>query len=820
MMPATPASVEAASFSARARWGWLVVPLGVVALLFEPLFLDRSLLSFDNRIYAPFCANAPAGGLSRPMNLVTSDINGWILPETMVQLERLRRGEVPLWNPFMNLGQPLLANLGFPPFYPAVVLYLVLDPLRAYAVSMAIHLVLLGWSMQLFLRRRGLAAGPAWLGAVVAAFSGFALVHLHLPHFVRTIAWFPLLLLVGERFVAQPGPRSTGCLALVSGLSLLAGFPQLALINLYAAAAYLLVMLVLEHRSAWRRVLAFAVPCAVLTGLVAAIQMLPALELLRHSWRSGGLGLEQARRKALEPELTAGYVLPHLFGSPVQIVEVPPVRLRPLQDFLTYREWLDEDVQNNFIENTLYIGLLPLALAVVALLGVRGWRELFFALLALSSLALALGAPGFLEAARALPGLLAGSPKRVLFLPAFAGAFLASSGLGKLLAGPRRLEIGVLVVAGSAGVLLAMAAILPYDVWLFPDAPEADRALLRATLLPDLAKVGGAGGALLLLAWMWRRRMRAPSVALVVLLTVVDLVALGRVTNPPQARDLQYAATPGLDWLAARTGIEGDRMISFPATELLPGTLAQLFGIRAVSGTASMVVRETGELVRALDGGMLDPDDARVIGALKQRERLTSPLLELLGVRWVLTQGPLDDVKGYSRAYVGHPEVMAVYAREPAMPPAFLVSRLRVVPDAEQRLAALADGDFQPRREAIVEEAPADHPLEALAGGSCRLTRPRAEEIVVETEAAGPAFLVITESFFPGWRAEINGLPAPLLRTDHAFMGVPLPGGRHEVRVSYRPRSFRLGAIATLIGLVALALLLAVRSPRSAAEAR
>ena len=93
-----PAPTTQRSASRGRRLADLALLLTIVVVLFEPLFLDRSLLSFDNRLVAPFCVRTPAGVPAQPMNLVTSDLNGWILPETYLIRERLRAAELPLWN--------------------------------------------------------------------------------------------------------------------------------------------------------------------------------------------------------------------------------------------------------------------------------------------------------------------------------------------------------------------------------------------------------------------------------------------------------------------------------------------------------------------------------------------------------------------------------------------------------------------------------------------------------------------------------------------------------------------------------------------------
>jgi uncharacterized membrane protein YfhO len=77
-------------------------------------------------------------------------------------------------------------------------------------------------------------------------------------------------------------------------------------------------------------------------------------------------------------------------------------------------------------------------------------------------------------------------------------------------------------------------------------------------------------------------------------------------------------------------------------------------------------------------------------------------------------------------------------------------------------------------------------------------------EVVIETESASPALLLLTDSYYPGWRASIYETPSTVIRANYAFRGVPVPAGRQVVAFRYEPASFRVGLY---ISLVAIALL-------------
>ena len=133
----------------------------------------------------------------------------------------------------------------------------------------------------------------------------------------------------------------------------------------------------------------------------------------------------------------------------------------------------------------------------------------------------------------------------------------------------------------------------------------------------------------------------------------------------------------------------------------------------------------------------------------------------------------------------------------------------RAAAAAEEAHAAVTDPAFRPGEEAVVE---APLPVLAPPAGEERvaLVADEPERVTVAAEVTAPALLVLTDTFFPGWEARVDGTPAPILRADYAFRGVALGAGEHRIVFRYRPWSFYTG-VALAAGALALALGAAVR---------
>jgi hypothetical protein len=211
------------------------------------------------------------------------------------------------------------------------------------------------------------------------------------------------------------------------------------------------------------------------------------------------------------------------------------------------------------------------------------------------------------------------------------------------------------------------------------------------------------------------------------------------------------------------------------------------YGLSTPTGYASLIPRVTGEMVRALGGRAGD----RSI-ELKATDRRA---LRALGVGAVLTP---------------HGE-----ERIDAVPRAWLVDEVEVLADPDARLRRLADPSFDPARTAILEERAPE--VSRRARGSVMRVNDR--EFVADVDA--PALLVVGETCHSGWRCEVDGLPQPVLRANHAMKAVALGPGRHRVTFSYRPRSVLLGALCSAVSLALLGgwlLLRRRRNPSSSAR--
>jgi len=183
---------------------------------------------------------------------------------------------------------------------------------------------------------------------------------------------------------------------------------------------------------------------------------------------------------------------------------------------------------------------------------------------------------------------------------------------------------------------------------------------------------------------------------------------------------------------------------------------------------------------------------------------LTRPL-DLLGVRYVLT--PRAHVPG-DYVFVRKVGDISIFENPNAMPRAFIVHRMEVARSDAAAVRLLTGPDFDYAARLLVHDATgvlvSGSPGRADEGEGAEVTADSGDTVTVHARLDRPGYLVLADQSYPGWQVTVDGRPARLLRVDYLLRGVQLMPGAHEVRFVFRPESFRIGAVVSLVALGAL----------------
>jgi hypothetical protein len=451
----------------------------------------------------------------------------------------------------------------------------------------------------------------------------------------------------------------------------------------------------------------------------------------------------------------------------------------------------------NYTETAWYSGLLTLPLALLGLFARPRRPAAFFATVTSIGVLATLGtffyrlvllAPGFDRTVHV---------SRFILFVGFGLAGLAALGLHSLL--DRRVRRSPWVVAVPVASLVGVLLLLTID----HDGTPLPWSYVRRGGVRGLA-LAIAGGLLLVAMARFRSRSRPIALAAVGVLAV-DLWLFAFPLNPYHDPRPVYARTKEIDLIATAPG-ERPRF-SNVAPWWVPLNAALAHNLYGIEGYDPFIPRRFVELVAiAEDQTQNTTFNINIIGPFRE-ESFRSPIFDLLGVRTVT--GPPSAFSGTTPRHVGQ---FALFDRPTAFPPAFLTSCWEARPGAGglDRLRTMSADDL--RSTVVLDRAPTGGPTAAPPSacgpaGEATLRRYEPERVVIDATADRASMLVLTDSWYPGWEATVDGKKVEVLRADHALRAVALPPGTHRVEFNFRPRSLRVGASITTTALVAVAAL-------------
>ena len=669
------------------------------------------------------------------------DLYGYFVPKFWYGNAELAAGRLPLWNPYEYGGLPFLGAAQPAALYPPKIAVYALAGRAATHAYMALHYLLAGGLGFAALRGLGLGWPGAALGTVTWTFSPLNMEsHYHLNR-LACLTWVPLVLVAFVRVLERPGPRAAAVLAGAAALTLLAGYPEYALDT---GVCLLVFWLVAGSRLGTQggRALGWLAASALLAAALVALQVVPLLEMAGESVRAKVAPPPLPDLAALaDPRLLAARA-----GSFVQAFHLAPL------------VWM---------------------LAVVGALAGRARFRLAFVVLWVVTVALGSVLNGPLHL---LPlfSRLRGSYCWVglSYLPA---AYLTGAGLDALLAGPADVPQRQPALAGA--ICLASAVGVGARSWPWLALGLGLLAVARASAAWRTPAVLALVACVTWALWAWNpasftrplphRFARGESLYPPEPPRATGLAAeLGRRCGPGPARLL----APTLIWDGAAITERVELVQGYPES-IAPGRMQRLLG----------------ELSLDPEQGLL-PDWERV--------RARGRLLDLLNVGCVLLPASVRlDTERLELAAAGGLGDSVLYRRAHPLPRAFLVHRALAVPDADAAWQALVRPGFDPAREAILEGA--IPPALADGSGTVRVDEGAPGALTLAVSASSPALLVVAQSWFPGWRAHVDGQEAPVQRADYVAMAVPIAAGEHRVVLSYGSRAVHAAAALSALALVA-----------------
>ncbi|HTG42994.1 MAG TPA: YfhO family protein, partial [Verrucomicrobiae bacterium] len=656
-------------------------------------------------------------------------------------------------------GLPFLAQWNTMVFYPFSLIYLLFPLSWSLGFFCLFHLWWAAFGMFILARSwtgHNFAAAVAGLSFI---FSGVLLSCLKWPNNMAALGWMPWLVFYAERAV-RGNLRAVATAALVGAAQMLAGAPEIIVLS-WVITGILTLYVVFTQKAEQLPIVGKFLALVVLVAALCSVQLLPFLDLLSHSQREAGF---HGSQWPMPPWGWANFFLPlfRMFPS------YHDVHAQPGQYWIS----------------TYYVSISVWVLAVVAFSKVRTARVWLLAGTLVIVLWISLGERALLyKWLRAtIPGLgMMRFPIKFVVLAAFILPLLGALGLAHLLSGRDKAQAKSIWI--PTGIILAIIGSLILFSELNPF--RYSRAFL--TTWNGLWRMAflSFGAALLGLLWKREGASRRIPALLFLALAVIDGLSHTTWQNPAVPKwvysgaAIEMVPKPLLGHGRAMMSPEAADTIDhlkldYPVEDVMASRISLycnlnlLEHIPKIDGFYAIYPREMAEVQDLLYATTNLPPAA---------------LLDFLGVTQISADHSWDQ-------WEHRPSALPLITSPPRLT------------EIKKGVSDLFGNSFNPREEALLEV-----PAEAIPStGAAQIDRLdwKPEKITFQARSAGPATIVLSQTFYHNWAATIDGAPVPILRANHAFQALRFSSGTHTVVLEYIDQAFRLGSIISLVAAAAV----------------
>ena len=663
--------------------------------------------------------------------------------ELAVSLEK--KLQLPLWNPYVLSGSPLLANFQSAAFYPLNILFFILPFNLSWTDIIFLGPLLGGLFLYLYLDNLRLSKWASILGAFTFALSGFFVAWMEWGTITQVALWLPLVLLSTDKLILNKKSFKWG---LVYILSLLCAFFAGHLQTFF----YLGIVSLIYFISRWLtseksgKVMTVYLMLNTLFLILISVQLIPALQFIGLSARNIDVGGINAQGWFIPYQHLIQFVAPDYFGNPATLNY--------------WGTW-------NYGELVGYVGLVPLILGLYAMYFRRDKKTLFFGCLLFLSLFFSL--PTFLAKLPftfRIPFLSEAQPTRLLFIVDFALSVLAALGFDYFLKTKKKIHIIYpLILLGI--IFLTLIFFIPKEHIL----------VIKSNLIfPALLLVVSSILFVSLIIFQNKKKMTVLILILLLALTAFDLLRFAWKYNPFTSRTYLFPQTKTLSFLAENLG---NYRYMTTDSQILPPNFSSVYRLQSVDGYDPLYLQRYGELIIATERNKSDVTPPFGFNRIITPHNYQSKIVNLLGVKYILS---LSNLNSPNLRKVFQEGQTLVYENLNVIPRVFFVTKIKNAKSQQEAINLLFAESFDPSTMAVTEDA--DNRLMTLgevAAGQANITGYSENKVVIETGNDDAGFLVLTDSFYPTWKATIDGKETQIYRTDYSFRGIIVPAGNHKI---------------------------------------
>ena len=811
---------------------WIVLLSACFAagIFFRSCLFQNKILFPSNLLVASFVPwmyeptpEYPNGPSNKP--IAFDDIRQFFPNRKLLQ-EELAKGIIPLWNPYIYSGTPFIGAFDTAVWYPLSWIAALFSTVNGWNLLVIVQPILSVFFMYLFLSSLHLKKHIALFGSFAYAFSGWMIVYwqeiLVLEH---SFLWLPLALYASNRLWKQ-SKDVLGSLLIILALvcSVFGGFLQMA-IYVYAVVILWNIFCYFFYKKNGnaRQIFWWLLILLLLSLAITSVQLFPSIEAFLQSPRGTETGNFVYRDFLLPFQHLITFLAPDYWGSPA-----------------TYNYFFTKGF---YFEKMLYIGIVPFLFALYALFFEKGKILTFWKILALVTVSMGFALPtSMLPVYLHIPVLASSYPTRIFAVSMFSFVVLACFGLQSFIEKPRfkqmlmvlfgltlMLVVGWVVVGSSWCTLHSYPANALWCrgkisvLWDFIITPSIRKDIssyasvsLRNLLIPTL---------FLFSCWMLLCILKFSKRFIficVFTLTFISSIYFGQKYLSFSERRFVY---PNLNVTAELSELgRYDRIWGY-GNAYIDKNLPQYFRWFSTDGYGNLSSKRYAEFITTIAnegklGGRIRRSDTDLYGS-SERDQFgySNPyrlrIMELLGVKYVLETkaGILKDTQTTENrfpeekfALVWEDPIWRIWEYKQALPRVFFAENYTVKTDGQKIMDIIYDSSTNLENTVVLEKNPVVQfaAPRNIVGSKTNITSYEVNKVMIDVDATQDGFVVLTDNYYPGWNAYVDGKKTELYRADYTLRAVYVPQGKHTVIFTYLPLSFLIGLGCTVAGLLAL----------------
>ncbi len=719
-------------------------------------------------------------------------------------VREIKKGNIPLWNPYNFSGQPHIANYLTAVFYPLNFIYFIIGTVNGYSLMIVLAPLVTSLFMYLYAKKIGISTIGSFFSALILAYSSYMADWLEFGVVGHTLAWFPLILYAIENLRSSKSAKHLIILVFALTASLFAGYPMDFLFYFSFAFLYFVYVAYLDSKTKKQPFIVLvsrALPCFVFSLLIGSIQLFPAIAYFFKSARTSIPYEFFINNMLVQPYQLIMTLIPDYFGNPV-----------------TKNYWLT----TSYVSLTLSFGIASLFFASVFIFNLRKkdsgvhYREYLFLASLLIIYILIVRTPITEQLYKiTIPLFSTSSPTHLLTIGIFIWSILAGRGFDLYLKNKEKLYM---LIPITLAFCLAWAGVL-----FIPKT-------YQLVALRNSVYSSGIFIALLVLFIFGSTKIKLKKymVILIILVTLAERFIAFQKFNPFVPKAYLYPDSEILTQLHSISGI--DRFYGY-GTAKIESNIGTLYQIHSTDGFGAINYAFYNGFIRASQDGKIVNKFTHINRSVAEiapgygaddlpDNQYRLRVMDVLGVKYILdrVENPKDDATfprdRFTRIWDNN-DGWVIYKNAYAAPRYFLTDKIRYYSTDEEFENIFFDPNFNPR-DTILLEKRVEPLIDVLPAKekTVDLIRYKPNTILFRTNSDAPQILYISDTYDDGWKSFVDGIQTQTLKANYALRAVLIPAGTHTVVMNYAPDEFTQGVIVSLIGLALFIVFLTVSKER------